>query len=446
MTCFLPFVARCEHLLEFIPPILDDVEETDPQNRIFMDRSVGIAPDLGRRGGELGLDRSLPALFRRRLRRAQAHPYDLYDTVDWEVPTLPGGDVFDRFPHPHAGDEAVVGDHPPAADRGMPAGPIIVDDPHIALPPKDACYNQMESMIYHFKLIMDGIQVPTGEHYGMVEGGNGELGFYCISDGGGKPYRIKVRPPCFPIFSTFTTMLKGHTLSDAIATLGRLNVIAGGSSDDVSQKALRSGIQEHPKTTEPRKMTFAERLYLPLLSGLGVTIRHMIVNLLGMRKQAAISIGERREYSHRYRGHHILTTRPDGSVRCVACFLCATACPAECIHIEAAEHPDVNIEKYPVVYEIDMLRCVFCGYCVDATSGRCDHRIEQRYDMAYYSREQSIVGKSDLMKPTTVDPERLGYRPYYPEEDAAHAACATRRSTSSRRPVRRRPAAPEPQN
>ena len=109
----------------------------------------------------------------------------------------------------------------------MPPGGVIVDDPHVALPPKDACYNQMESMIYHFKLIMDGIRVPPGERYGMVEGANGELGFYCISDGSGKPYRIKVRPPCFPIFSAFPTMIQGHSISDAIATLGGLNVIAG---------------------------------------------------------------------------------------------------------------------------------------------------------------------------------------------------------------------------
>ena len=185
------------------------------------------------------------------------------------------------------------------------------------------------------------------------------------------------------------------------------------------------GIQQPPKTTVPKKMTLAERLYLPLLSGLGVTIRHMFANLFRLRKRVTIQYPEeRREYSHRYRGHHILTTRPDGSLRCVACYLCATACPAECIHIEAAEHPDVNIEKYPVVYEIDMLRCVFCGYCVDA----CPEDaiiMSNNYDMAYYSRAQSIVGKSDLMKPFTVDPERLGYRPYYPEEDARRAEMRT---------------------
>jgi NADH-quinone oxidoreductase subunit I len=169
-------------------------------------------------------------------------------------------------------------------------------------------------------------------------------------------------------------------------------------------------------------MSLAERLYLPLLGGLWVTIRHMFQNLLGLRKRVTVQYPEeRRTWSGRYRGHHILTTRPDGSVRCVACYLCATACPAECIHIEAGEHPDVNIEKYPVVYEIDLLRCVFCGYCVDA----CPEDaiiMSNNYDMAFFTREQSVVGKGDLMKPFTIDPSKLGYRPYYPEEDARRAS------------------------
>ena len=121
----------------------------------------------------------------------------------------------------HEGFGAEVGD--PCVgiplDRGMPEGPYITDDPHVALPPKDAAYNQMEAMIYHFKLIMDGIQVPAGEVYTMVEAPNGELGFYVVSDGGSKPYRIKVRPPCFPIFSTFPRLIQGGSVSDAIISL-----------------------------------------------------------------------------------------------------------------------------------------------------------------------------------------------------------------------------------
>ena len=176
---------------------------------------------------------------------------------------------------------------------------------------------------------------------------------------------------------------------------------------------------EIPKEVVPRRLSLVEKLYLPLLGGLWVTLRHFLRNLFTVKKRMyTIEYPEkRRQYSHRYRGHHILTTRPDGSLRCVACFLCATACPAQCIHIEAGEHPDVNIEKYPLVYEIDMLRCVFCGYCVDA----CPEEaiiMSNNYDMAYFRRDQSIVGKADLMKPFTFDENQLGYRPRFPEEQA----------------------------
>jgi NADH-quinone oxidoreductase subunit I len=177
----------------------------------------------------------------------------------------------------------------------------------------------------------------------------------------------------------------------------------------------------HPTELRPYRPSLAERLYLPLLGGMMVTLRHFLRNLFKPGSRLTIEYPEkRRSYSHRFRGHHILTTRPDGSVRCVACFLCAQACPAECIHIEAGEHQDVNIEKYPVVYEIDMLRCVFCGYCVDA----CPEEaiiMSNNYDMAYQNREQSIVGKSDLMRPYALDENRLGYRPRFPEEDVQRA-------------------------
>ena len=166
----------------------------------------------------------------------------------------------------------------------MPEGPFIVDDPHVALPPKEACYNQMEAMIYHFKLIMDGIQVPAGERYGMVEGGNGELGFYVHQrrhrqalphQGAGRP-ASRSSPPS-------PQLINGGSLSDAIVSLGGLNVIAGRAramSQPIAHRApIRAalklpGVQDHPKATEPRPMSLAERLYLPLLGGMMVTIRH----------------------------------------------------------------------------------------------------------------------------------------------------------------------------
>lgn len=197
--------------------------------------------------------------------------------------------------------------------------------------------------------------------------------------------------------------------------------LTSGPAPTPGRPVLRPTRSTHPTATQPYRLSLAERLYLPLISGMMVTLRHFLANLFRRNKMYTIEYPEqRRDYSHRYRGHHILTTRPDGSVRCVACYLCAQNCPAECIHIEAAEHPDVNIEKYPVVYEIDMLRCVFCGFCVDA----CPEEaiiMSNNYDMAYFSREQSIVGKADLMKPYTFDEAQLGYRPSYPEEDVLRA-------------------------
>jgi NADH:ubiquinone oxidoreductase subunit D len=221
------FMERSRKLLEIIPPFIDDVEKLMDGNRIWLDRSVGISAISGEEAVNWGwtgpcLRASGVAYDVRR-----AYPYDLYDTVDFEIPVYYGGDVYDRFRVRMAEMRQSLSIIRQLLDRGIPEGPHIVDDPHVALPPKEACYNQMEAMIYHFKLIMDGIQVPAGERYDMVEGANGELGFYIVSDGSAKPYRIKVRPPCFPIFSTFSALIRGGSVSDAVATLGGLNVIAG---------------------------------------------------------------------------------------------------------------------------------------------------------------------------------------------------------------------------
>ncbi len=221
------FEARCRRLLEIIPPFIDDVDGLIAKNRIWLDRSVGVAAISGEEAVNWGWTGPCLRASGVGYDVRKAHPYDLYDTVDWEVPIFHGGDVHDRYRVRMAEIRQSLSIIRQLLDRGMPEGPVIVDDPHIALPSKEACYNQMESMIYHFKLIMDGIQVPPGERYSMVEGANGELGFYIVSDGGGKPYRVKVRPPCFPMMSTFSRLIEGGTVSDAVVSLGGLNVIAG---------------------------------------------------------------------------------------------------------------------------------------------------------------------------------------------------------------------------
>ncbi|HEV8230724.1 MAG TPA: NADH-quinone oxidoreductase subunit I [Thermoanaerobaculia bacterium] len=166
----------------------------------------------------------------------------------------------------------------------------------------------------------------------------------------------------------------------------------------------------------PRKLTFSERLYFPgIVKGMAVTIRHLLRNIVHIRRLPTILYPERkRDYSGRFRGKHILTTRDDGTLKCVACYMCAAACPAECITIVAGEHPKVAYEKYPVVFDIDMLRCVFCGFCVDACPKDAIW-MTRDYELAFFNREEAVFGIDKLIaKPGLPVKDGLGYRPYYP--------------------------------
>ncbi|MCB0368722.1 MAG: NADH-quinone oxidoreductase subunit I [Bdellovibrionales bacterium] len=108
--------------------------------------------------------------------------------------------------------------------------------------------------------------------------------------------------------------------------------------------------------------------YLPgILGGMGITMRHMIKNLISRKSMPTINYPEEKyEYSSRFKGNHVLTVKKDGNIRCTACMLCATNCPAECIKIVASENEYPKVEKFPISYEIDILRCVFCGFCEEA--------------------------------------------------------------------------------
>lgn len=127
------------------------------------------------------------------------------------------------------------------------------------------------------------------------------------------------------------------------------------------------------------EMTFLEQIYVvEIARGLRVTFGKLFRNLwfhalhvigLGKGEVASVAIqypSERRQYPTRYRGRHRLTLDNEGDIKCTSCFLCATACPAQCIYIEACEHDDPKIEKFPARYEIDTLLCIYCGYCVEA--------------------------------------------------------------------------------
>ena len=176
---------------------------------------------------------------------------------------------------------------------------------------------------------------------------------------------------------------------------------------------------------EREEMTASERMYLlQVASGMVRTLKHLLKNLFNMKGLPVISYPEvKRVYSERFRGRHILTTREDGTTRCVACYMCSTACPAECITIEAGEDERTR-EKFPVRYDIDLLRCIFCGYCVDACPEDAIY-MTRDYEMALDDRAKATVGLRDLVVPPNFPVQPMGWRPYYGQIDKHGTAGGT---------------------
>ena len=153
--------------------------------------------------------------------------------------------------------------------------------------------------------------------------------------------------------------------------------------------------------------------YVATALGLVVTIKNFVRSALSRKADPTVQYPEeRRHYSPRFRGIHQLTKRKDGTLKCVACFMCATACPADCITIEAGAHPNNKYEKYPVRFDIDMLRCVMCGLCVDA----CPEEaiiMTQDYEMSATSRDQTVYPIALLADRAQLEKTPPGYRPRY---------------------------------
>ena len=221
------FLANAQRLVDKLPKYINDVDKLVTRNRIFLDRVVGVAPITAADAINFGFTGPCLRACGVPYDVRKAQPYGGYETYDFDVPIAEGGDTYARYLVRMEEMRQSLRIIQQGIDRGLPAGPVIVNDPYVALPPKAKVYNEMESLIYHFKLIMHGIQPPVGEVYFRVEGGNGELGFYVVSDGTKNPYRVRVRPPCFPIFEAYSHMIIGQTISDAVAGLGSLNIIAG---------------------------------------------------------------------------------------------------------------------------------------------------------------------------------------------------------------------------
>lgn len=220
------FTDHVQRAFADVRRILADCDRLLSRNRIFVDRMAGVGVLSREDAVSYGITGPLlrAAGVAHDLRRAQ--PYLHYDRVEFEVPVGSTGDNLDRFRvrfEEMLQSLSIV----EQALAQLPPGPIGVDDPRIALPDKRDVYGNIEGLMNHFKLVIEGVKVPAGEVYQAVEGANGELGFYLVSDGSGRPYRVRVRPPCFVAMGALGTMLRGQMLADIIPTFGMINMIGG---------------------------------------------------------------------------------------------------------------------------------------------------------------------------------------------------------------------------
>ncbi len=224
----LPERFKEETLARFekIKKHLDDADRLLTKNRIFVDRmcDVGvIAPDEAVAYGLTGpLLRASGVNYDVR----KAFPYSAYERFEFEVPLGTKGDNYDRF----IVRFNEIYQSMRIVEQGLkklPEGPINIDDPHIIMPGKDEVYDSIEGMINQFEIVFRGIEPPAGDVYLPVEGGNGELGFYVVSDGSGTPYRVRIRPPSFISMGIFGPLVEGHMIADIVPLFGMINMIGG---------------------------------------------------------------------------------------------------------------------------------------------------------------------------------------------------------------------------
>jgi len=228
LMCDLPsgFNDDLEATYPKLDKLFDDVDKLLTKNRIFLDRM--------RDTGAISKEEAISWGFTGPCLRAcgidydirKKQPYLVYDRLDFDIPLGTTGDNFDRYlvrMEEIKQSLKII----KQAMKDIPEGPTNVNNPYLRIPSKQDVYSQMEEMIAHFKVVIDGVKPPVGEVYYATEAANGELGFYIVSDGSGKPWKCRVRPPCFTMTGALPELCKGGMLADIIPTFDMLNMIGG---------------------------------------------------------------------------------------------------------------------------------------------------------------------------------------------------------------------------
>lgn len=217
---------QCKQFLDEFPDRIDEYEGLLTKNPIWKRRTIGVGKISGEDAVDMGL--TGPSL------RASGVPYDvrkatpylIYDKLDFEISRGENGDVYDRYLCRlfELRESTKICQQVLA---GIPAGPVVVNDAKLWAPPKDVVRKSMEALIHHFILVSEGFPVPAGEAYVPLESPKGEIGFYVVSDGSNKPYRVKVRPPCFVNLQSVAKMAEGQLVADVVAVIGSIDIVLG---------------------------------------------------------------------------------------------------------------------------------------------------------------------------------------------------------------------------
>jgi NADH-quinone oxidoreductase subunit D len=222
----LDFDKKVKEILKVFPEKLKEYEDLLSNNRIWIKRLT----DVGTLTAEQALDLSLTGPLLRstgvRYDVRKANPYSGYDKFDFDVPVGKKGDCFDRYLirlEEIRQSMRII----EQALKGMPEGPYQADVPGVVLPPKSKVLTDMEAMIFHFKIITEGFKVPAGSYYYPIEAPKGELGYYMVSDGGTKPYRMRVRPPSFVNLQALSPMVVGGLVADVVTCIGSIDIVLG---------------------------------------------------------------------------------------------------------------------------------------------------------------------------------------------------------------------------
>jgi NADH-quinone oxidoreductase subunit D len=221
------FAENSRVVVQQVLNAVDEAERLLLTNRIFLDRTEGVGRVTAEEAISLGWTGPCLRASGVPYDVRKAHPYLGYGEVDFEVPVGTSGDVCDRFQVRFAELRQSARIVLQALDRLPASGSVLLDDPRVSYPPKHDVYTTIEGTIQHFKIVMEGLKLPAGEVYSYTEGGNGELGFYLVSDGSGTPFRMRIRPPCFYVTAGLERMITGQMLADVVPCFGSVNYVGG---------------------------------------------------------------------------------------------------------------------------------------------------------------------------------------------------------------------------